>query len=146
MDSTTITHTNGTRITTVSTAAPRPLATKISGTAISKEIREEMKQEVMALQAEHGVTPGLAVVLVGNRPDSATYVRMKKKAAAELGFHSVDVTLPDTATTVRSIPLLPKAACVELDRLVPHTARFTPSIPWPTEHSPAESMDRCLAL
>ena len=110
MDSTTITHTNGTRITTVSTAAPRPLATKISGTAISKEIREEMKQEVMALQAEHGVTPGLAVVLVGNRPDSATYVRMKKKAAAELGFHSVDVTLPDTATTVRSIPLLPKAA------------------------------------
>ena len=110
MDSTTITHTNGTTITTVSTAAPRPLAKQISGTAISKEIREEMKREVMALQAEHGVTPGLAVVLVGDRPDSATYVRMKKKAAAEIGFHSVDVTLPDTATTVCSISLPQRGA------------------------------------
>lgn len=100
MDSTTITHTNGTKITTVSTAEPRPLATKISGTAISKQLREELKLEVQALQSEHSVTPGLAVVLVGDRPDSATYVRMKKKAAAEIGFHSVDVTMPDTSTTV----------------------------------------------
>ena len=82
MDSTTITHTNGTTITTVSKAEPRPLATKISGTAVSKEIREELKEEVKALQAQHNVTPGLAVVLVGDRPDSATYVRMKKKACA----------------------------------------------------------------
>jgi 5,10-methylene-tetrahydrofolate dehydrogenase/methenyl tetrahydrofolate cyclohydrolase len=104
MDSTTITHTNGTTITTVSTAEPRPLASMISGTAIAKELREELKMEVQALQSEHSVTPGLAVVLVGDRPDSATYVRMKKKAAAEIGFHSVDVTMPDTATTVRSIP------------------------------------------
>lgn len=42
------------------------------------------------LKASHGVTPGLAVVLVGNRTDSATYVRMKKKAAEEVGFYSVD--------------------------------------------------------
>ena len=103
MDSTTITHTNGTSITTVSKAEPRPLATKISSTAISKDLREELKLEVEALQAEHKVTPGLAVVLVGDRPDSATYVRMKKKAAAEIGFHSVDVTMPDTSTTVWSL-------------------------------------------
>jgi len=37
-------------------------------------------------------------VLVGARPDSATYVRMKKKAAAEVGFFSVDVTLDEDAT------------------------------------------------
>lgn len=102
MDSTSITHANGTTIVTTSTAAPRPLATKISGTQISKDIREELKDQVALLQAEHKVTPGLAVVLVGERPDSATYVRMKKKAAAEIGFHSVDVGLPDTATTVRA--------------------------------------------
>lgn len=102
MDGTTITHSNGTKIVTTSTAPARPLATKISGTQISKDIREELKDQVALLQAEHNVTPGLAVVLVGERPDSATYVRMKKKAAAEIGFHSVDVSLPDTATTVRA--------------------------------------------
>lgn len=42
--------------------------------------------------------PGLAVVLVGNRPDSATYVRMKKKAAAEVNIFSLDVALPDTVS------------------------------------------------
>jgi 5,10-methylene-tetrahydrofolate dehydrogenase/methenyl tetrahydrofolate cyclohydrolase len=102
MDSTTIVHANGTTITTTSTAPPRPVAKKISGTEISKQIREELKDQVKLLQDEHSVTPGLAVVLVGERPDSATYVRMKKKAAAEIGFHSVDVTLPDTSTTVRT--------------------------------------------
>ena len=43
------------------------------------------------LQRDHSVTPGLAVVLVGQRTASATYVRMKKRAAAECGFHSVDL-------------------------------------------------------
>lgn len=56
-----------------------------------------MKEEVAILQAApHHATPGLAVVLVGNRVDSATYVRMKKKAAEEIGIHSMDVTLPNT--------------------------------------------------
>ena len=48
------------------------------------------------MKQDTGVVPGLAVVLVGNRPDSATYVRMKKKAAAEVELHAVDVSLPDT--------------------------------------------------
>ena len=54
----------------VSTAPARPAATKISGTQISKDIRAELKEYVGELQASHGVTPGLAVVLVGDRPDS----------------------------------------------------------------------------
>jgi len=54
----------------VSTAPPRPAATKISGTQISKDIRAELKEYVGELQASHSVTPGLAVVLVGDRPDS----------------------------------------------------------------------------
>jgi len=86
----------------MASAAPSPPAaggaTIIDGTATAKEIRAELAVEVGRLQAEHGVTPGLAVVLVGERPDSATYVRMKKKAAAECCFHSVDIGLPIDVT------------------------------------------------
>jgi len=73
-------------------------AKKIDGNAISKQIRAELKEQAAELKAQHGIVPGLAVVLVGNRPDSATYVRMKKKAVVDVGFHSVDVTLEDTVS------------------------------------------------
>lgn len=66
----------------------------ISGNAISAQIIDEVKQATEELIAEHNVTPGLAVVLVGNRTDSATYVKMKKRAAANCGFHSIDIDLP----------------------------------------------------
>lgn len=74
------------------------LATKISGTKIAKECRLEIKAMAEELFKEKGVVPGLSVVLVGSRTDSATYVRMKKKAAAEVGFHSVDVDLNEDAS------------------------------------------------
>eukprot|EP00619_Florenciella_sp_RCC1007_P008278 CAMPEP_0205907622 /NCGR_PEP_ID=MMETSP1325-20131115/2669_1 /ASSEMBLY_ACC=CAM_ASM_000708 /TAXON_ID=236786 /ORGANISM="Florenciella sp., Strain RCC1007" /LENGTH=294 /DNA_ID=CAMNT_0053273735 /DNA_START=44 /DNA_END=928 /DNA_ORIENTATION=+ len=48
------------------------------------------------MKASHNCVPGLAVVLVGTKSDSMQYVRMKKKKVAEIGFHSVDVNLPDT--------------------------------------------------
>lgn len=67
----------------------------IDGKAIAASIRAECRVETEALIAEHAVTPGLAVVIVGARPDSATYVRMKKKAAQEIGFHSVDKALDE---------------------------------------------------
>ena len=56
-----------------------------TGKAIAEVIRGEIKEDVEALKASKGVTPGLAVVLVGNRTDSATYVRMKIKACEEVG-------------------------------------------------------------
>lgn len=59
---------------------------KNTGKAIAEAIRGEIKDEVEALKAAKGVTPGLAVVLVGNRTDSATYVRMKIKACEEVGL------------------------------------------------------------
>lgn len=62
----------------------------IDGKAISAEVRKEVKAECERLQSEMGVTPGLAVVLVGNRPDSATYVRNKGKAATEVGCFVLD--------------------------------------------------------
>ena len=68
-------------------------ATIIDGTAIGKQIREELKAEVAGLR-KRGVVPGLAVVLVGEDPASHVYVRMKGKAADELGMKSDTIRLP----------------------------------------------------
>lgn len=66
------------------------------GTAIASQIRAEIKTSVEQLVATSGVVPGLAVVLVGDRRDSATYVRSKKKACAESGIRSIGVEYPAT--------------------------------------------------
>mmetsp|Transcript_11886 Transcript_11886/g.31408 ORF Transcript_11886/g.31408 Transcript_11886/m.31408 type:complete len:351 (-) Transcript_11886:78-1130(-) len=73
-------------------------AQRIDGKAIAADVRAEVKEAAEKLFAEHGVKPGLAVILVGGRKDSESYVRNKKKAAGEVNFHTVDVTLPDTVT------------------------------------------------
>ncbi|HET7566294.1 MAG TPA: bifunctional methylenetetrahydrofolate dehydrogenase/methenyltetrahydrofolate cyclohydrolase FolD [Gemmatimonadaceae bacterium] len=65
----------------------------IDGTAIAKAIRAEVADDVRAL-SERGVRPGLAVVLVGDDPASAVYVRSKGKACEEAGMHSVTLRLP----------------------------------------------------
>jgi len=70
----------------------------ISGRDISAAIRSELEDRVAALQEEHGVTPGLATVLVGANPASEMYVGMKNRAAAKLGIHSRQITL-DADTT-----------------------------------------------
>ena len=66
----------------------------IDGKAIAADIRAEIKAEVAAMRAEYGRVPGLATVLVGERPDSQTYVRMKKRACAEVGITSLGRDLP----------------------------------------------------
>lgn len=66
----------------------------IDGKTIAATIRNEIKAEVAALKAQYGKVPGLATVLVGERPDSQTYVRMKKKACAEVGIASFGCELP----------------------------------------------------
>lgn len=68
-------------------------ATLISGREIADEIRAEIKERVEALRKGEGLTPGLATVLVGDDPASHTYVRMKNRAAGELGIHSRQITL-----------------------------------------------------
>jgi len=67
----------------------------IDGKAVAAEVRAELKDMAIKLEKEHGVRPGLAVILVGTRKDSQSYVRNKKKAAAEVNFHTVDVDLPE---------------------------------------------------
>jgi 5,10-methylene-tetrahydrofolate dehydrogenase/methenyl tetrahydrofolate cyclohydrolase len=66
----------------------------IDGQAIAATIREEIKQEVAEMRTRYGKVPGLATVLVGERKDSQTYVRMKKKACAEAGITSFSHDLP----------------------------------------------------
>ena len=60
----------------------------LDGRATAKAIRAELGAEVASIQKTHGVTPGLGVLLVGDRRDSLTYVRMKRKAADEVGIFS----------------------------------------------------------
>ncbi len=73
-------------------------ATLIDGTAIAARIRGQIAEDVKKLEAEHGIRPGLATVLVGEDPASQTYVRMKHKACEEAGIISFGHELPATAT------------------------------------------------
>ncbi len=66
----------------------------IDGKAIAAEMQDEMKIEVESLKREYNLTPGLAVVLVGDNPASRVYVSMKKKACARLGIYSEEHKLP----------------------------------------------------
>jgi methylenetetrahydrofolate dehydrogenase (NADP+) / methenyltetrahydrofolate cyclohydrolase len=65
----------------------------IDGKAIAQEVRAEWKLRADALKAR-GVTPGLAVIIVGEDPASKVYVANKVRACAELGLHSEHIALP----------------------------------------------------
>jgi methylenetetrahydrofolate dehydrogenase (NADP+)/methenyltetrahydrofolate cyclohydrolase len=65
----------------------------ISGKDMAASIREEIKERVASLK-ESGLTPGLAVVLVGEDPASQVYVNSKNRAATEAGIYSRQITLP----------------------------------------------------
>lgn len=88
------------------------MATIIDGKAIAAQLRAEIAAETAALK-EQGVTPGLAVILVGDDPASHTYVRNKQRACAEVGFYSEQIDLPadtdarmllDTVATLNARP------------------------------------------
>lgn len=76
----------------------RAQAEKIDGKAIAAKVRQEVQEEVRQMKAATGRVPGLAVVLVGNRKDSETYVRNKKKACEEAGIQSFGTDLPADAS------------------------------------------------
>ena len=70
----------------------------ISGTKIAEEIRAELKEQVVELKAKKGITPGLALVRVGEDPASVSYVSGKTKASEELGIYSETILYPEDAT------------------------------------------------
>ncbi len=115
--------------TTVSDAAANPSASSpaieadssspkvakiLDGKGCAAQIRLEIKQEVeeilakSAKTAKHHLPPGLAVILVGERPDSATYVRNKTKACVECGFHVEDFKLEESISEQELLTLMDK--------------------------------------
>jgi len=69
----------------------------IDGRAIAEKVYVDLRTQIAELESK-GITPGLAVVLVGDNPASRTYVRSKDKMSRELGLHSVKLELPDSTT------------------------------------------------
>ncbi len=70
----------------------------IDGKAFAARLRAQVEAETAQLKKEHGVTPGLATVLVGNDPASEVYIRNKNKTAEAIGFNSVHHHLPENAS------------------------------------------------
>ncbi|MBQ8175291.1 MAG: bifunctional methylenetetrahydrofolate dehydrogenase/methenyltetrahydrofolate cyclohydrolase FolD [Clostridia bacterium] len=74
------------------------MAIRIDGKLVSAYLREQIKKNVTALKEKTGVTPGLAVMLVGDDPASAVYVRNKHRACDEVGMYSEVITMPADTT------------------------------------------------
>ena len=66
----------------------------ISGTEIAKQIREELRQEIIQLRIKHNLVPGLATIVVGEDPASLVYVGLKERAAKDLEIYSQRHDLP----------------------------------------------------
>jgi methylenetetrahydrofolate dehydrogenase (NADP+) / methenyltetrahydrofolate cyclohydrolase len=80
----------------------------IDGKAFAAGLRARIKDEVADLKAKHGLTPGLAVVLVGEDPASKVYVRNKGEQTKEAGMNSFEYKLPDTTSQDELLELVGK--------------------------------------
>ena len=87
----------------------------IDGTALSNQVRAQVAVEAAALAQQHGRKPGLAVILVGDDPASAVYVRNKVKACNDNGLHSVLEQYPATLTEAE---LLARIAALNADEAI----------------------------
>lgn len=81
-------------------------AQKIDGARVADEIKREVAAEVEHLRGEHGVTPRLATILVGDDAASAVYVRNKIRTCEELGIGSEHRSLPVETTTAQLLELI----------------------------------------
>lgn len=82
------------------------MAKLISGKAVSATLRTQIREETAALRENHGIHPGLAVVLVGNDPASQIYVRNKQKACEEVGFRAFEYRLNENSTQEQLLDLI----------------------------------------
>ena len=81
--------------------------TRIDGKEVSAAVRDQIAAEVSELKAK-GITPGLAVIIVGNDPASRVYVNNKKKGCEQVGMNSFEYALPEETTTDELIALIEK--------------------------------------
>jgi methylenetetrahydrofolate dehydrogenase (NADP+)/methenyltetrahydrofolate cyclohydrolase len=78
----------------------------ISGTEIARQIREDIRVEADRLRQRAGIVPGLVTILVGGDPASVSYVTAKQKAARDLGFFSLQESLPGATTEAELLALI----------------------------------------
>ena len=82
------------------------VAVKIDGKAFAETVRGDLAKHVEQLQREHGITPGLAVILVGEDPASEVYVRNKGKQTRECGMASFEHKLEATSSEAELLDLI----------------------------------------
>jgi methylenetetrahydrofolate dehydrogenase (NADP+)/methenyltetrahydrofolate cyclohydrolase len=124
----------------------------IDGKRIAAEIREEVRQRVQRLRETTGKVPGLAVILVGDDPASATYVRSKTKACQEAGILSRQLTPPgdvsqsDLLRIVQELNRDPRSTgswfssrCQNTSTNAPSWRPWTPPKTWTASPSPASA-------
>ena len=81
-------------------------AIRIDGKAKAAELSEKITEETAALARDHGIKPGLAVVIIGEDPASQVYVRNKKRTAEACGFHSLQHSLPPDVSQQEVLDLI----------------------------------------
>ena len=74
------------------------MAEIIDGKLVSQSIRNEIRDEVAVLKAKYSLTPGLAVILVGENPASCVYVRNKHKGCLDVGMNSFEINMPEATS------------------------------------------------
>ncbi len=107
----------------------------IDGKAIAAKVRAEVAQAVQDIQQRAGVTPGLALIRVGNDPASEVYVRGKAKACQETGMAGFEHILPETTSGIELLALVRK---LNVD---PHVHGVLVQLPLPKHISPDEVLD-----
>src|SRR6266404_5687262 len=90
------------------------MAKLIDGRAIAEKVYVDLRRDIAQLKSK-GVTPGLAVILVGDNPASRAYVRAKDKMCRDLGLHSVKLELPASTT---QLELLARVEELNRDRAI----------------------------
>jgi methylenetetrahydrofolate dehydrogenase (NADP+)/methenyltetrahydrofolate cyclohydrolase len=75
----------------------------IDGTAIARLVRVEIRERAQALVAKHGIQPGLAVIMIGENPASAVYVRNKVRACADVGISSQVFKFPASVSEAETL-------------------------------------------
>ena len=83
-------------------------ATILDGKQLAANMRADIAKQVAELKAQHGITPGLGVILIGLDPASTSYVTAKEKACEEAGMYSQDVRMPADTTQEEALNLVRK--------------------------------------
>jgi len=87
------------------------MAEIINGKVVAQEVRKQVALEAEAFKTKYGITPGLAVILVGDDPASAVYVRNKHKGCVEVGFNSIEIKLPEKTTEAELLSKIDELNC-----------------------------------